>query len=621
MKFILTTTLIFAITTCLAQAVSVYPTNWWVGMQYNKVQLLIHSNTNNNIMLNKTAVSINYPGIKALKVTSLPNRKYLIVDISIAPNCKPGTFNIVVNNANPANKIVIPYQLKPRRQGNGTSFAQGITNKDFMYLIMPDRFSNGDPTNDRIPGMLDQTLNRDTVFNRHGGDLKGIENHLDYLKNLGVTAIWLTPVIENNMPDRTEHGYAFTDHYTIERRLGGENAYQSLIDESHKKGFKFLQDAVYNHIGSEHILFKDKPAEDWFHVWPKYTNTNYKDQTIFDPYATTADKKVMTNGWFVPTMPDWNHDNILVANFLIQHAIWSVENFGFDGWRIDTYSYNDLTFMNRCNQALYNEYPKITLFGETWVHGVPNQSYFCQNNYNIPFKSNLQATTDFQTLFYGIQPALTQDFGWTDGVNKLYTTLAQDFVYKDPTRQVIFFDNHDIARFYSVLDKNLTKYKSAWAWLLTCRGIPQAYYGSEILMEGFTNPDGNVRKDFAGGWPNDPKNKFTPQGRSEQENDMVNYITTLANFRKNSQALTTGAFKQVTPVDGLYVYARYTNNETVLCVMNTSKTTKNINFVDYQELIKSYKTGLLINGNNKPINFSQNYALGTYETLVIQCKQ
>ena len=605
----------------LAQNISVYPTNWWVGMKMNKIQLLIHSNTDANLRQDKTSIGINYPGVKLIKTQQVANRKYLILDIEIAPNCKPGTFNIFVNAANPSNMLVIPYELKPRRQGNGTSFAQGITNKDFMYLIMPDRFSNGDQINDKVPGMLDQTLNRDTVFNRHGGDLKGIENHLDYLKNLGVTSIWLTPVLENNMPDRTEHGYAFTDHYKVDPRLGGDKAYQSLIDASHKKGLKFIQDAVYNHIGSEHVLFKDKPAEDWFHVWPQYTNTTYKDQTIFDPYATTIDKKKMTDGWFVPSMADWNQANPFVCNFLIQHAIWSVENFGFDGWRIDTYAYNDLLFMNRCNQALYNEYPKITLFGETWVHGVPNQSYFCQNNYAIPFKSNLQATTDFQTLFYGIQPALTQDFGWTDGVNKLYTTLAQDFVYKDPTRQIIFFDNHDIPRFFSVLDKNITKYKSAWAWLLTCRGIPQMYYGAEIMMEGFTNPDGNVRKDFAGGWEGDPKNKFTSEGRSEQENDMVNYITTLANFRKNSKALTIGKLKQYVPVDGLYVYARYINNETILCIMNTSKQTKNINFVDYQELIKNYKTGIIVNGNNKTINFNENYALGTYETLVIDCKK
>ena len=320
-------------------------------------------------------------------------------------------------------------------------------------MILPDRFSNGDPSNDKVPGMRDQTLNRDTVFNRHGGDLQGVQNKLDYLQNLGVTTIWLNPVLENDMPNRTEHGYAFTDHYKIDPRLGGEKAYQNLIDATHAKGMKIIQDAVYNHVGLYHFTVQDMPMKDWLNQWPQYTNTTYKDQVLFDPYASDIEKKKMSDGWFTKLMPDLNQSNPYVANFLIQHAIWTVEEFGIDGWRIDTYAYNDLDFMNRCNKALMDEFPKLTMFGETWVHGVINQSYFVQNNYNIPFKSNLQASTDFQTL-WGITDAMTKDFGWDDGVNKLYTTLAQDFVYKDPTRQVIFLDNHDMSRFFSVVNED-----------------------------------------------------------------------------------------------------------------------------------------------------------------------
>ena len=418
----------------------------------------------------------------------------------------------------------VDWSLNKRREGRGTKFAQGVTSSDLIYLLMPDRFSNGDHSNDKVPGMRDQSLNRDSIYYRHGGDLQGVINHLDYLQDLGITTIWMTPVIENDMRNRTEHGYAFTNEYKIDPRLGGEEAYKRLSDSLHKRGMKLIQDAVYNHVGSENIFFLDPPVKDWVHQWPTYTNTTFKDQCLFDPYASQTDKKIMSDGWFTKQMPDLNQSNPFVANFLIQHAIWSVEEFGVDGWRIDTYIYNDLDFMNRCNQALVDEYPKITMFGETWVHGVPNQSYFCENNYDIPFKSNLTGTIDFQELFYGITPALNDAFGWTDGVNKLYTTTAQDFVYKDPMNEVIFLDNHDLPRFFSVIKEDIDKYKMALAWLMTFRGIPEMYYGSEILMTGFTNPDGNVRLDFKGGWKEDSVNKFTPLEERRTEKKMAYLI-------------------------------------------------------------------------------------------------
>ncbi|MGH2647042.1 MAG: alpha-amylase family glycosyl hydrolase, partial [Ginsengibacter sp.] len=463
-------------------------------------------------------------------------------------------------------------------------YAQGITAKDFIYLIMPDRFSNGDSSNDRVAGMRDQSLGRDSVYYRHGGDLKGIENHLDYLQSLGVTTLWLTPVIVNDMPNRTEHGYAFTDHYTIDPRIGGEKGYEDLISAVHARNMKIIQDAVYNHVGLYHFTVQDMPMKNWLHEWPAYTNTNFKDQLAFDPYASEREKKILTDGWFTRQMPDLNEENPFVANFLIQHALWSVEEFGIDGWRIDTYVYNDLTFMNRCNKALMDEYPHITMFGETWVHGVPNQSYLVQNNYNIPFKSNLQGSTDFQTL-WGITDAMTRDFGWTDGVNNLYTTLAQDFVYKDPTREVIFLDNHDMSRFFSVVGEDMAKYKSALAWLLTCRGIPEMYYGDEIGLTGVTSPnDGHVRQDFPGGWPSDSLNKFTVAGRTAHEDSIWNYIATLANFRKTSSALTTGKLMQYVPADdGVYVYFRYDNKQTIMIVMNTAKEQKTIAPAGYTE--------------------------------------
>jgi len=567
-----------------AQEYELYPANWWIGMKYNKLQIMIRGNN----VGEHTGFTINYPGVTLTKVNKFQNKNYVILDVTVGTTAKPGTVGIRSKKGNQS--VNFEFNLQSRRPGRGLAFANGATSQDLMYLIMPDRFSNGDPSNDRVAGMQDQTLRRDTVFNRHGGDLKGIENHLDYLQDLGVTALWLNPVIENDMKNRTEHGYAFTNHYRVDRRIGGDKAYKELINAAHAKGFKIIQDAVYNHVGIDHILFRDQPDSTWFHRWPKFTQTNYKDQIMFDPYAAAADKKIMSDGWFVPSMPDWDHSNTFVANFLIQHAVWTVEEYGIDGWRIDTYAYNDLPFMNRCNKALYDEYPNISIFGETWVHGVPNQSYFCENNYNIPFKSNMQATTDFQMLFYGIQPTLTQPFGWTDGVNKLYTTTAQDFVYKNPMRQVIFLDNHDLPRFYSVLGEDTAKYKVAFSWLMTFRGIPQMYYGNEILMTGFTSPnDGYVRQDFPGGWEGDAANKFTEAGRTAKENSIFNYIKKLANFRKTSSAIKTGKMMQFYPIDGVYVYFRYDANQTIMCIMNTNDKPMTIDLARFAERLKGFQ--------------------------------
>lgn len=560
-----------------------YPSNWWVGMKWNKVQVMLHGDAIANA---SGGFTINYPGVTITNVHKVENVNYVFIDLNISPVAKPGIVKIKVNKA--SSPFDISFELMGRRKGNGKDFAQGVTSKDFMYLIMPDRFSNGDLSNDRVPGMRDQTLRRDTVFNRHGGDLKGIQNHLDYLQSLGVTTLWLNPIIENDMDNRTEHGYAFTNHYKVDPRLGGDKAYQDLIDAVHQKGMKIIQDAVYNHVGLKHFTVLDPPMKDWLHQWPAFTQTSYKDQVLFDPYASKAEFKVMADGWFVTQMPDMNQHNPFVANFLIQHALWTVEEFGIDGWRIDTYAYNDLDFMNRCNKALMDEYPKLTMFGETWVHGVPNQSYFVQNNYNIPYKSNLQAATDFQTL-WGITDAMTKDFGWTDGVNKLYTVLAQDFVYKDPMRNVIFLDNHDISRFYSVIGEDVEKYKSSINWLLTCRGIPQFYYGGEIGLTGFTNPnDGYVRQDFPGGWAEDAVNKFTTAGRNAKENEIWNHVSTLANYRRQSSAITTGKMMQFTPQEGVYVYFRYDEKQTVMVVMNTAKENKTVAVKRFEERTKGF---------------------------------
>ncbi|MEO8405560.1 MAG: glycoside hydrolase family 13 protein [Chitinophagaceae bacterium] len=592
----------------------VYPSNWWTGMKWSNLQLMIHYKNVGNIVPTyklPAAGSKIADGIILKMVHHVESPNYIFLDVVIDKNAKPGTRTLSFGR--PGNELKFTYELKARRPGNGTAFAQGVTSSDLVYLLMPDRFSNGDPSNDRIAGMRDQTLNRDSNYHRHGGDFQGVINHLDYLKDLGVSTVWMTPVIENDMPHRTEHGYAFTNHYTIEPRFGGPAMYKKLSAELHARGMKLIQDAVYNHIGSYHFTVIDPPMKDWLHQWPSYTQTNYRDQALFDPYASNYDKKKLTDGWFTREMPDINQNNPYAANYMIQHAIWSVEEFGVDGWRIDTYIYNDLDFMNRCNKALTDEYPKITMFGETWVHGVANQSYFCQNNDNVPFKSNLQATTDFQQLFYGIQAALTEQFGWTDGLSKLYTTTSQDFLYKNPMREVIFMDNHDLSRFYSVLKEDLAKYKMALGWLMTFRGVPQLYYGDEILMTGLTSPnDGWVRLDFKGGWAGDSVNKFTAAGRTDRENEAFNYLKTLANFRKNSSAIKTGKLMQFIPEEGAYVYFRYDDKQTIMCIMNTN---------DDEKTIKLERFAERMTGFSKATNISTGSTSDLGKTMSIEGKK
>lgn len=573
--------------TCIVNAknIDVYPTNWWTGMKTNSIQLLIRSTDE---AFSSAEVSINYSGIKILKTHQFSNKKYLAVDITILPEALAGTVLIeVVKNGK---KQKINWQLNARRSGNGTEYAQGVNSSDFIDLIMVDRFSNGDPSNDRVKGMRDQSLDRNQMYDRHGGDLQGVTNNLDYLQGLGITALWFTPVMENDMMNRTEHGYAITDHYKIDARYGGDKAYKELSDQLHKRGMKLIFDAVYNHFGLYHFLEQDQPENDWVHRWPEYTQTSYREQPLFDPYGAKSDQKKMSNGWFDKIMPDINQDNPYMANFLIQNCIWHIETFGIDGVRLDTYTYNDLNFANKCNDAILNEFPKISIFGEIMVHGVANQAYFEQNNIETPFKSNLPSVVDFQSLYYGIIPALTQPFGWTDGVNKLYYTLSSDFLSKNPMQKVLLLDNHDEPRFFSVVGENVEKQKMGFQWLLTCRGIPQLYYGSEVLVKGFKAPDGLVRSDFPGGWSTDAKNAFTGKGLTEDEKSTQDLVRKLANFRKTSSALTTGKLMHYVPVDGLYVYFRYDEKQTIMCVMNTSNDVKEVDFQKYMERTEGFSS-------------------------------
>ncbi len=585
------------------------PMFWFTGMKQTKLQLLVHGD-----QIALTSVRLSYPGVTLVKVNKVDNENYLFLDLEISATAKPGKFPI--NFSQNGKKLTYNYEL--RKRDKSPIRHQGVTNKDFIYLIMPDRFANGDVRNDVIEGMQETALNRDSMYYRHGGDIQGIINRLDYLKELGVTTLWLNPVLENDQPKTSYHGYANTENYKIDRRFGTNEDYKRLVDESHKRGMKVIKDLVHNHVGTEHFTIKDKPTKDWVNQWPTFTKTTYREQVYMDPYVAKADKALMVNGWFDKHMPDVNQNNQYVRNYITQSHIWWIEYAGLDGFRLDTYAYNDLKYMAQWAKAISTEYPKFTFFGETWVHGVPNQAYFTKGNkINQGVDTKLQGVTDFQAL-WGINEALNGKFGWMDGVSKLYNTFANDFVYEDPTRNVVFLDNHDLSRFYSVVGEDFNKYKSGLAWLLTTRGIPQLYYGTEILMKNFASPDGLVRDDFSGGWGTDKKDKFKADGRTDKENEAFNYLKTIANYRKNNVVLQTGKMMQFVPEDGIYVYFRYNETKTIMIIMNSNATEKSVSTDRYQERILGAKSGLDI-VSNQSIALT-NLKVPAFTTIILALK-
>lgn len=559
------------------------PTNWWIGMKNPNLQLLIYGTD-----AGKLSYSINYPGVTLVKVNKVENPHYAFLDLIIASNARPGMLKITGRSGRQT--ITRNYELKARtREPKGT----GLSSADLVYLIMPDRFANGDASNDKFATMADPNADTKNPYLRHGGDLKGIADHLDYLKELGVTAVWLTPVIVNDEqlkkegPDRMQagyHGYHFTDHYEVDPRFGGNEGYIQFSKAVHQHGLKLVQDAVYNHISDDHWLYKDLPSRDWLNNWPTYTGSSHREQSLYDPHGAASDREEMIGGWFTSFLPDLNQRNPFLANYLIQHAIWSTEMFSVDAWRIDTYKYNDQPFMNRCNQALLTEYPHIHLFGESTSGNPYGLSYFVRNNVNFPLKSNLPGSLDFP-LNYAINDALNN----SNGVNRLYDILSQDAVYADPMKMVTSLDNHDMDRYLSVIGDDLDKYKMGVTWLLTTRGIPSWYYGTEILMKNFKDPtDAEVRKDFPGGFPGDKENKFTSGGRTERENEAFNFVKKLSRYRKNTPALYGGKLMQYVPKDGIYVYFRYNNNKTIMVASNTTNKETMLNTARFDERMKGF---------------------------------
>ncbi len=558
----------------------IVPMSWWTKMANPKLQLLVYGKD-----ISDYRVNLQYEGVKVQSVDRVENPNYLFINLIIGENTKPGTFDIAFSQKG---EKTLHYAYELRQQDKSPDRIQGVTSKDLIYLLMPDRFSNGDISNDRVAGMEDQSLNRDSMYDRHGGDIQGIINHLDYIKELGATAVWCNPMVENDMPEASYHGYAATDLYKIDPRFGTDSLYKKMVEKCHAMGLKVIKDVVHNHVGTESWLIKDMPMKSWVHQWPEYTNTSYRDQPMMDVHASKIDRKLQVDGWFVPSMADLNEKNPYVATYLIQNNIWWIEYAGIDGLRLDTYPYNDPEFMAHWAQAMKAQFPHLSIFGETLVTWPSEQAYFTGGNtVNRGLDTHLPGVTD-AALKDAIYEALNGKNGWVDGLNRLYAVLSQDFLYKNPMNNCIFLDNHDMSRFYSMVGEDFDKFKEGLGILLTMRGIPQIYYGTEILMKNFSHPDGLVREDFPGGWATDTVNKFTEKGRTDKENKAFNYIKTLAHFRKNSSALQSGKLMQYVPKNGIYVYFRYNDQQTIMVIVNSNEQAKTLSTKRFVERMKGF---------------------------------
>ena len=574
-------------------AVRIDPTFWWVGMKNPKLQLLVHATgigTKRSVSIDPTSPKTGpYSGATIESVQPLENPDYLIVNLAVAPDAKPGKMILAFNTEPGKNKIksrTISYELRARN--TDPSRTQGLTQADFIYMLMPDRFSNGDLKNDVVKSTRVNHIARDSMYARHGGDLKGIQNHFAYFKQLGVTAIWPTPVVENDMPKASYHGYAVTDCYKIDPRYGTNEEYVQFVKAAHADGLKVVQDIVHNHWGSYHHLFLDKPAADWFHAFPTFTRSNYNAFALNDPHGSARDYQLFNDGWFDTTMPDVNQGNPLVARYLIQNFLWWVESTGLDGYRIDTYPYSNPQFLMAWGKAIGEEYPKLALFGEAWEGTEAEQAFYAQNI--LPpvngFKSNLPGLLDFQITF-AISDALKTENG---DLSKLYHALQADWLYVDATRNVPFLDNHDMSRFYSVIGEDFNKFKTGIAWLLTLRGTPQLYYGTEVLMKNFSDPDGKVREDFPGGFMGDKTNYFV--SRPGQAGQAFDYVSKLANYRKAHPVLSSGKLMQFIPQDGVYTYFRYTDTECVMVIANNTKDEKTVDGARFAERTTGFTSGV-----------------------------
>ncbi len=569
------------------------PPDWFVGLKDASVQLMVYGDG-----IRGADVTTDYAGVTIDSLVRMDSPNYLLVYLNLR-GAKPGTMRLTFTQGK--KKTTVDYSLKEREK-DGTQ-RYGFTNADVLYMLMPDRFANGSVENDQVGGMNAYTCDRSKPSLRHGGDLEGIRKHLAYFNELGVTALWFTPVLENNSPDQFEfstyHGYATTDYYRVDRRFGTNAEYRRLIDEAHARGLKVVMDMIFNHCGFEHPWVKDRPCKDWLNLpeWleesngtsdsrgTSFTQTSYRLAPILDPYASEVDKKETVEGWFVSTMPDLNQNNVHVMNYLTQNSIWWIETVGIDGIRMDTYPYAFAKPMARWMARINEEYPNFNVVGETWFEQPAYTATWQKDSKLARENSNLKTVMDF--AFYAAVDSASREetTGQWRGFNRVYNTLVFDYLYPNPSSVMAFIENHDTDRFLKNT-KDATRLKQALALLLTMNRIPQLYYGTEVLMNGVKQrSDGFVRKDMIGGFPDDERSTFTETGRTNAENDMFNWLRTVLHWRSDNEVITRGSQVQFIPYGGVYVLARSYGGKTVLTVVNGNDRAASLAVKRYAEVI------------------------------------
>ena len=577
----LTFLFLFITTFSFAQFQRVEPAFWWKGMKNPELQILLYGK---NIAQQNIELS---DGIQIKDLTKVENPNYVFITINTNEINTP-KFKIFLKNGK---KTISTYQYELKERTPNSSARESYTSKDVFYLIMPDRFANGDEKNDSNKFLIEKA-NRKSEGGRHGGDLRGIINNLDYLKNLGVTTLWLTPVCEDNEKAYTYHGYAQTDLYKIDARYGTNEEYRELSTELKKRDMKLVKDYVTNHWGVSHWLIQDLPTKDWIHWFEDGKNgfkrSNYRTNSQMNPYAADVDKKVALDGWFDTTMPDLNQSNPLVLKYLIQNAIWWIEYAQLDGYRVDTYPYNDKDGMAKWCKAITEEYPNFNIVGETWMYD-PAQIAFWQKDSKVGeienYNSNLPSVMDFM-LYENLPKALQEEENWDKGMIRLYNSFASDFLFPNPKNMMVFFENHDTPRINEIFNVNPAYYKLALTIVSTIRGIPQLYYGSEIGMRGDKNKgDADIRRDFPGGWKGDAQNAFV--SRTPEQNEFFDYTQKLLNWRKSKDVIHNGKTKNFSPEKNVYVYFRYNDEEKVMVVINSSDKEQTIEMNRFQEMVPS----------------------------------
>jgi len=538
--------------------------------------------------ISETKPVFNYPGLTMESVVHVENPNYLFINLKLATDIKPGNFNIEFEKGK---RVIATYSYEINQRKTDSVLFQGFDNSDVIYLLMPDRFANGDPSNDDVEGMLEKA-NRSNPSGRHGGDIKGIVDHLDYFVEIGVTALWINPLLENNMPEYSYHGYAITDYYKVDPRFGTNQDYQNLVSKAHEKGIKIIMDMVANHAGTGYYWHDDLPMQDWYNQWPDDTRSNFRGTAQIDPHAAGKDYDKMVKGWFDSTMADLNQHNEFMARFIIQNTIWWIEYLGLDGIRQDTYQYAYKDFMAEWMKRILYEYPDYNVVGEVWLNYPPMTAYWLDNESNLDgYRSHLTNVFDFP-LTYAVDKAFNESEGWDTGLFRLYEILTQDYLYSNPQDIVVFSDNHDGDRFYTKMNEDIRKFKMGMIFYATIRGIPHFYYGGEILMTGREHDGhGYIREDFPGGWPGDEANAFTKDGRTPQQQEAFSFTSRLLNWRKNNKAVQYGKLTQYLPENNVYVYFRHNEEGSVMVMLNNAEEERSVDLLRFEENLKGYSKG------------------------------